>query len=105
MSRISLSISVDDAALAFFDQVVKKVVKAGMRVIGQYPELGVLTGNIEESRIGHLRAIKGVASIERQRNFQLPPPESAIPLQAEKAIEPCANDAPIRLNRWRIIIP
>jgi len=56
--------------------VVSALRRAGMVVDDVLEPLGMVTGSIDPEALGSLRAVPGVAHVERQRGFQLPPPTS-----------------------------
>ncbi|MEU6526547.1 hypothetical protein ABZ892_27865 [Streptomyces sp. NPDC046924] len=62
-----------------FAEVVEALRRAGLTVTGEQPALGTLSGTVAEDRIPALEAVDGVASVDRERTVQLPPPDS--PLQ------------------------
>lgn len=62
-----------------FAEVVEALRRAGLTVTGEQPVLGTLSGTVAEDRIPALEAVDGVASVDRERTVQLPPPDS--PLQ------------------------
>lgn len=76
MATIDVSVAIDDANLAEFDAVLKRAKRAGLKAKRALPEIGVVTGTIDDEKLSALRKIKGIASVETNREFQLPPPES-----------------------------
>jgi hypothetical protein len=54
--------------------VVSDLRAHGLSVESSDAELGFVAGSCEESSIERLRAVAGVAGIERGRRFQLPDP-------------------------------
>jgi hypothetical protein len=78
MSKVKLTVSVDDAHLDRFSEVVERVKKAGLKVDQKMANLGMVTGSIDSEKVGLLRKVKGVAEIEEQRDIQIPPPESPV---------------------------
>ncbi|MGH3980999.1 MAG: hypothetical protein ACRDRZ_18710 [Pseudonocardiaceae bacterium] len=69
-------VSVAEEHLDDLPDVVDRVRAAGMVVEDVLDATGVLTGTIEAGAIGTLAAVPGVADVERQRSYQLPPPDS-----------------------------
>ncbi|MGW5968755.1 hypothetical protein [Streptomyces sp. NPDC055186] len=61
-----------------FAEVVEALRRAGLTVTGEQPVLGTLSGTVAEDRIPALEAVDGVASVDRERTVQLPPPDSPI---------------------------
>ena len=61
-----------------FAEVVAALRRAGLTVTGEQPVLGTLSGTVAEGRIPALEVVDGVASVDRERTVQLPPPDSPI---------------------------
>jgi hypothetical protein len=78
MSTIKASLSIEEQYLDKLPKVVKRIKKAGFNVEQTLEELGVVTGSVDSEKLDAIRKVKGVASIEQERVFQLPPPESTI---------------------------
>jgi len=78
MAKVNLTVSVDDAHLDRFSEVVERVKKAGLKVDQKMANLGMVTGSIDSEKVGLLRKVKGVAEIEEQRDIQIAPPESPV---------------------------
>ncbi|MBV9788271.1 MAG: ketohydroxyglutarate aldolase [Chloroflexi bacterium] len=78
MPNEQVSISVADAFLDRFADVVKRIEQAGLKVDQQLDTIGVITGSIDSDDIGKLDQVEGIAAVERSRGFQLPPPDSPI---------------------------
>jgi cell division protein ZapA (FtsZ GTPase activity inhibitor) len=69
-------ISVRDSHLGSLDEIAKAAERAGMDVDAKMKEIGVVSGLIEADRIDALRAIDGVADVEEDKKFSLPPGNS-----------------------------
>lgn len=78
MAKVKLSISVDDEHLSRFSKVMKEVEKAGMEIDQELEDIGVATGSIDEDKVGKLREVDGVKNVEKERQIQLPPPDSDV---------------------------
>lgn len=78
MAKVKLSISVDDEHLSRFSKVMKEVEKAGMEIDQELEDIGVATGSIDEDKVGKLREVDGVKHVEKERQIQIPPPESDV---------------------------
>jgi hypothetical protein len=78
MSKIKLSVSVSDEHRHRFNEVVKNIKKAGMKVEQQLHNLGIVTGSIDDEKLNLLHRVEGVAGVEEERDIQIPPPESNI---------------------------
>ncbi|MET9088718.1 hypothetical protein ABZX77_43730 [Streptomyces sp. NPDC004237] len=61
-----------------FAEVGEALRRAGLTVTGEQPVLGTLTGTVAEDRIPALEVVDGVASVDRERTVQLPPPDTPI---------------------------
>ena len=78
MSKVKLSVLIDDEHRGDFSKVVKSIKKAGMEVDNQLQEIGVVTGSIDAKKVRSLHKVKGVASVEQSRDYQIPPPDSDV---------------------------
>lgn len=78
MPTEQVSISVADGFLDRFADVVKRIEQAGLKVDQQLDTIGVITGSIDSDNIAKLDQVEGIAAVERNRGFQLPPPDSPI---------------------------
>jgi UDP-N-acetylmuramate-alanine ligase len=78
MPKVNLSVSVDDKHLDNFDEIVKKIKKAGMKVEQKLDSLGIITGSIDSSKVDALREVDGVLHVEEQKKIQIPPPDSPV---------------------------
>jgi hypothetical protein len=78
MSKIQVSLTISDTHRQCVGDVVKAVRAAGMRVEQRLDEIGVLIGTIDENKLDGLRRVAGVDSVEADRSFQLPPPDSPV---------------------------
>jgi hypothetical protein len=75
---VDLIVSVSDDQAGGFHQVVERLRRAGLRVTGEQPMLGTLTGRMAAGGIDALAALPGVAAVERAREYQLPPRDSEL---------------------------
>lgn len=78
MPATEVSISIDDAHLPQFAQIVKQLKHAGLKVEHQLGEIGVVTGSVASTKVDKLSAVEGVSSVEVSREFKLPPPSNDI---------------------------
>lgn len=78
MSKIQISISVDDAHLDRIQDVAQNLRAAGMNVEQTLSSIGVISGSIHSDQLDCISQIKGVRHIEQQREFQIAPPDSDI---------------------------
>ena len=75
MAQAEVQISVADAHLDEFAEVVRRLELAGLRVEQQLAGIGVITGQIESARVDGLAQIAGVEHVERSRTVGIPPGE------------------------------
>lgn len=78
MSKIKISISVDDTHLSQIEQVSRQLQSSGMSVEQTLSSIGVISGSISNDRLDGLKKIEGVKNIEPQENYQLAPPDSDV---------------------------
>jgi hypothetical protein len=76
--RSDVTVTVADSHREDIDAVARALELAGMQVEQILPVLGIITGSVAEEQIAALEAVEGVAAIERQTNFQLPPPDAEV---------------------------
>lgn len=74
-----VTVSVDDAHVELIDEVAERCRAAGMDVQQVLAPIGVITGSVgtvaQRAAVG---ALDGVAAVEPQRTFRLPPPGSGV---------------------------
>jgi hypothetical protein len=63
---------------ANFDEVRAACQVSGLTEIKPLPRLNILTGLFERDNLKALTEIPGVRSVEREREIQLPPPNSRV---------------------------
>jgi hypothetical protein len=78
MHTEQVSIAVADDYLEKFSEVVQRIEQAGLRVEQQLEIVGIITGSIDSDKIADLDKVEGIATVERSRGYQLPPPDSPI---------------------------
>lgn len=78
MSKINLSVSVDDDHLKQFSEVARRLRDAGMNIGKQMDAIGVISGSIDSEKVHALKGIEGVAHVEQSRSFQIAPPDSPV---------------------------
>ena len=76
MPDIPLQVSVDSAHLNNLSAVAERLRAAGMNVEQILESIGVLIGSADAARISALAKVEGVANVEAQETYQLPPFES-----------------------------
>ena len=76
--HVRLTVSVDDAHLDRIDDVEAALREAGMSVERSLAAIGTITGLVPASKLPAVRATEGVAAVEAEREFRLPPPDSPV---------------------------
>jgi hypothetical protein len=72
-------VALADGSTDRISEVARTLAQRGMRIEQQLEAAGVITGSVDESvDLEQLRSVPGVAGIEDERIYQLPPPESGI---------------------------
>ena len=51
---------------------------AGLEVERSLSSIGTITGHVDSHRLDGLSKVQGVAAVEAERSFQLPPPDAKI---------------------------
>jgi hypothetical protein len=78
MSKVNVSVSVRDDSLHRIRDVVKQVKSKGMHVERVLENSGVLTGSVDSDDLVRLNKVKGVSGVEKERSFQIAPPDSDV---------------------------
>ena len=78
MAIETVIVSVADDHLDSFAEVVRRIKKAGLKVEQQLEAVGIVSGTIDSTKLAALDKVKGVAAVERSREFQIAPPESDV---------------------------
>ena len=73
-----INVSVDDTHLGQIDEVVAKLRAAGMNVDRTLATLGSISGHATGDLLHALRQVPGVAAVESERSFQMPPPDAEV---------------------------
>jgi len=68
MKELNVTVSIPDPSR--FEEVVQAARKHGLKVQKAFPPLGIATGAVEQSRLGTLRALPGVGSVEEERIYR-----------------------------------
>lgn len=63
-------VTVDDQNLSVIQSVVTGLESAGMKVDEVLPVIGIVTGEVSQSKLEGLRSVPGVASVEIDREMQ-----------------------------------
>lgn len=78
MSKVQVTVSVDDAHLEQIDQVAEQLKAAGLDVEQTMSTLGIVTGSVDSDKMSDLSEVTGVDSVEVDRTITLPPPGSDV---------------------------
>jgi hypothetical protein len=78
MSKIKVSISVDDAHIEKILEVARGLQSAGMDVEQTLPIVGAISGLIDSNNVDSLYQVEGVQHIEPAQDYQLAPPDSDV---------------------------
>ncbi|MBX2863113.1 MAG: ketohydroxyglutarate aldolase [Leptolyngbyaceae cyanobacterium MAG.088] len=78
MSKVQVTISVDDAHLEQLDQVAEQLKEAGLEVDQTMSTLGIVTGSVDSEKMSALSDVVGVESVEVDKTITLPPPGSDV---------------------------
>ena len=73
-----VSVTVGDDHRESMDGVVENLRASGMEVEQVLGSLGIVTGSAPDDSLDALRGVEGVASVDEQLGYQLPPPESPV---------------------------
>jgi hypothetical protein len=79
MPDIPLQVIVDSAHLKNLSAVAERLRAAGMKVEQTLETIGVLIGSADAAKISALARVEGVAEVEPQQTYQLPPLEGPNP--------------------------
>ncbi len=78
MAVEKVNVSVADDYLDQFDEVVRRLEKAGLKVEQELEAIGVVCGSIDSAKLADFDKVEGIAAVEEQRDYQLAPPESDV---------------------------
>jgi hypothetical protein len=78
MADINLSVTVTDTHLARIDEVAAALRGSGLRVGQVHRAIGIISESIPDSRRQSLETVAGVAAVETDTTFQLPPPDAPV---------------------------
>jgi hypothetical protein len=73
-----VTVTVDEAHAGAIDEVAARLRDAGMDIDRVLGAIGVITGSVAASQIPLVEAAEGVASVEEQTSFKLPPPDAEV---------------------------
>ncbi len=77
--RLNVVVSVDEARLKDFADVLQEMAEVGLHIENEMAMLGTVSGSVDDPQVlSRLRRVKGVAHVERCRQFQIAPPNAEI---------------------------
>ena len=79
MTKLELSIVVDDAHLGQTEAIARSIGARGLRIDRVVPEAGAIFATGETSDIDAVRRMEGVLGVEPERAVALPPLDGRIP--------------------------
>ena len=78
MSDVRLLVSVEDEYLDRMFSLVENLQNKGMKVEQVMEKLGIIVGYCSLQQIEKISKIPGILNVERDREYQLAPPDSKI---------------------------
>ena len=73
-----VTVIVDDAQLAEVDELADRLRNAGMLVDQVLGEIGMITGSLAQEHREWVRTMPGVAGVEDETTFHVPPPDEDV---------------------------
>ena len=73
-----ITVTIADDHLARVDEVAARLRDAGMTVDQVLGTIGVVTGSVGPSERSSIEAVPGVAGVEEETSFQIPPPDAEV---------------------------
>ena len=73
-----VSVTVGDDGQDHLDAVVQGLRACGMDIEQVLGTVGIITGTASADALGALRGVEGVASVDEQLGYQIPPPDAPI---------------------------
>lgn len=78
MTKVRLSLSVSEPYMNKIDEVAAAAKRAGLKIEQSLNDLGVLTGVIDQDKIGRLHRLDGVSDVEEERIVSIPSPDDPV---------------------------
>jgi hypothetical protein len=75
---VPVTVTVADSHVAGMEDLVERLRQAGMEVDAVLAAIGIVTGSVPATRMPAIRALPGVAAVEEQTTFQIPPPDADV---------------------------
>ena len=76
--RRSVTVIVAESHAGAIDELAARLRQAGMDVEQVLGALGVITGSIDDVQLAAIEALPGIAAVEPQASFQIPPPDAEL---------------------------
>ena len=76
--RRRLTVTLADSHAAAAEEVAAALREAGLEVEQVLPALGVVTGLADDEQLAAIAALPGVASVEEETTFRIPPPDADV---------------------------
>ncbi len=73
-----ITVTVGDDHVADLDRVAEQLRAAGMNVDQVLHAVGIITGSVPSERRAALERLPGVAAVEGEHTFQIPPPDAEV---------------------------
>jgi hypothetical protein len=73
-----IKVTAADDQMAQLDELADRLRAAGMEVDEVHRPIGIITGSVSSSARHSLQKLPGVAAVEDETTFQLPPPDADI---------------------------
>ena len=73
-----VTVTVDDDHLDDLEGVAEKLRAEGLEVDQVLGDIGIITGSVPSDKRESVGGVEGVAAVEDEIDFQLPPPEAGI---------------------------
>jgi len=74
----SITVTVHDDHLDRIDAIADQLRAAGMQVDQVLSSTGIITGEVADTQRQTIAGLPGVAAVENEQEFQLPPPDAGI---------------------------
>jgi hypothetical protein len=71
-----VTVTVQDDHLAHIDELADRLRNAGLRVDQVLHPVGVITGSVPSAQRSVIETVPGVAAVEDETTFQVPPPDA-----------------------------
>jgi hypothetical protein len=73
-----VTVTVDDAHLDDVEGLAERLRAEGLEIDEVLGDIGVITGSVSADKRRSIDGLEGVAGVEEEATFQLPPPEAGI---------------------------